>query len=307
MVLDLVSNVTKPLTSHARPSGGPRRWAGPLLLAVSMAAALPLLEVAKIELGRRRIAGRYTAGEAYYLPPARVLRALSFGFNELAADLVWLRTIAYFADHLRGDRDFAHLKRYLDTAISLDPSFKELYRFGSSMLLARGASQTNADVFAAIDLAERGHALFPDDPDFPLRLGTSYLNELRSPSKAQRDQWRRRGADWIRRAAAVGVNVPWLPALAAKVYTEQGQRELAIRHLKELYLITSDEATRRHIEIKLRTLEVAQLVELRAEAETLDRAYRASALRFVPRDLHVLVDLPPLRPFSLASVLDATR
>ncbi len=48
---------------------------------------ISLLGIVQIELGRKRLAGRYAQGEPCLLPPAPVLRALSFGFAELAADL----------------------------------------------------------------------------------------------------------------------------------------------------------------------------------------------------------------------------
>ncbi|MCC6749396.1 MAG: hypothetical protein IT371_17160 [Deltaproteobacteria bacterium] len=262
--------------------------------------AVPLLGLTEQELLTRRLSGLSRAGEAYYLPPPGLLRALSFGYNEVAADLVWVRSIAYFADHLVTDRDLRHLQRYLDTVLALDDRFKEVYRYGSSMLMSRGERQTNEDVWAAISLLKRANALYPGDYRFAMHLGAYYMSDLRTRSKEQRAAWRREGADWVRRAALIGADIPWLPSLAAKIYSEQGQRELAIRHLQEIYLNSQDPEMKAQIAAKLRGLQAAHLAEeLRTQAERFERAHRESGLGFVPPDLFALLELPPLLPFSL--------
>jgi tetratricopeptide (TPR) repeat protein len=274
-----------------------------LALLTYVICVLPLLGLTTIELERRRVAGHFAVGEAYYVPPAPVVRTMAFGYNELAADFVWLRTITYFATHLVGDRDFSHLRRYLETILTLDPHFKQVYRYGASMLLSRGERQTNADVFTAIELYERAQKLWPEDWRYPLGIGTYYLTELKPDSPEQKQAWRRTAAEYIRRATLVGANLPWLPTLAAKIYSEQGERQLAIRHLKELYMVSPNKKTRTQIAAKLRHLQDAELDYLRREARAFDKRYRASELRFLPTDLYVLVRLEPLPPFSFEAVL----
>ncbi len=229
-----------------------------------------------------------------------MLRALSFGYNELWADALWIRTIAYFTDHVTGDRDLRHIHRYLKNVIALDDHFKAVYRYGAAMMMSKGARQTNDDVLAAIDLLKRGHAAFPDDDRFPFTIGAYYLTELRTRARAERARWRQMGADWLRRAVLLGADIPWLPSLAAKVYTEQGEREMAIAHLQEMYLVTQDEETRKQIAAKLRSLEARSLADrLRQEGERLAKEYSASAFSFVPLDLYALIRLSPVGPFAL--------
>lgn len=264
-------------------------------------AAVPLFGLTDLALRRRRLAGRSVAGEAYRLPPAPILRGLAFGYHELAADAVWLRTIAYFGDHLTSDRDLIHLKRYLETTVALDPHFKPVYRYGAAMLTSLGDETTsNAQVLAAIRLLERAQRTFPNDYRFPLRLGTAYMSELRTSDPEQRRRWRRRGADYVQRAAMIGADIPWLPTLAAKIYSETGQRELAIRHLQEVYLVTKDSEMRRQIAAKLRSMRAAQAADsIEQEARRIARSLRRSRLPFLSPDFYALVELPRWRPFSL--------
>ena len=134
------------------------------------------------------------------------------------------------------------------------------------------------------------------------------MGELHPKNPVLKRRYRRAGADWVVRASLVGANIPWLPTLAAKIYSEQGERELAIRHLEELYLTTQDPETQKQIHYKLRSLVVARDEQaLREESERFKRAYEASPLRFVPADLFVLVDLGPLGPFDLKTYTSQIR
>jgi len=284
-----------------------RRTLSAATLLACLAWAIPLLGITEITLQRRRIASTNTSGEAYHLPPARVIRALSLGHTELAADLLWLRTIMYFADHVTGDGDLTHLKRYLDTVVALDPHFKAIYRFGAAMLVSQGAHSTNDDVFAAIDLLERAHELYPEEPSFPLSIGTYYITALQPASVKQRDQWRRKGADWVRRAALVGADIPWLPSLAAQIYSQQGERQLAIRHLTEIYLVTQDPQMKAQIAAKLRHLKDERLDQLRQDGERLAAAQKHSRIAFMPPDVYLLIRQRPLQPFSIEPTASPAR
>ena len=212
---------------------------------------LPLIGLFRVDLDRRQLQSRFAAGEAYYLPPPAVIRALSFGYNELVADLLWVRTIAYFAEHLTSDRDLTHLARHLDNILALDGHFRAVYRYGAAMLMTEGSNRTTLD---AIKLLKHGHERFPDDWQIAFNIGSYYMWELRTKSEAEKAEWTRQGAEWIRRAALLGAHIPWLPSLAAQLFTEQGQRGLAIRHLEELYLTTQDNEMKKQIAAKLRTL-----------------------------------------------------
>ncbi|MBK8482609.1 MAG: hypothetical protein IPL40_15835 [Proteobacteria bacterium] len=274
------------------------RWLRGALSGAALITLLPLLGVVELALERHQRATRSVPGEAYLLPPAPVLRALAFGYDEVVADLLWVRTIAYFADHAFSDGELAYLERYLDSILTLDPHFKAIYRFGSAMMMSRGSHQTNEDVFHAIHLLERAHRLYPNEYRFPLHIG-AYISELRPATPQQRARWRRLGADWVRRAALIGTELAWLPNLAASVYSEQGERELAIHHLRELYVVTQDTATKQQIASKLRQLLGRQAVDFAHEADRALAAQRASPLAFLSPDLFAVLhpgDLPPFDP-----------
>jgi hypothetical protein len=278
-----------------------------LLVGAIFLALVPLLGLTEVELKRQRTAGvQPLPREVYMLPPPQALRALSFGYNEVASDLLWIRTVAYFADHLTTDHDLRYLQQHLSNVLELNPYFHRIYNYGASMMMSRGNRQTNDHVLAAINLLERGHKLFPNDWRMPFHIGAYYMGDLRSKDKEQRARWRRQAADWVRRASLVGAKIAWLPSLAAQIYSEQGRRDLAIRHLKELYLITQDEEMKRQIAAKLKSLNAAQVtVGLKQATEDLVRSRQQEGLSFVHDDLYILLRQPPLEPFSLDGALRA--
>jgi hypothetical protein len=273
-----------------------------LTRAAAAAVALtlvPFVLLAELDLGQRRLAGASERGERYYVPPPPLLRAMTFGYNELAADLLWIRTVAYYVQQLLGDRDFRNLQRFVTTILVLDERFKEVYRFAAPMFLLQSGPD-NEHVLAGIELLERGHRHFPEEYGFAFSIGAAYMSDLRTQNPAQRARWRRQAADWLHRAALLGDDVPWLPSLVARLHTEQGERGLAIRHLQELYLTTQDEAMKTQIAAKLRSLEAAHLAdELREQAQRFAREQRESELSFVAPDLYALIGLPPLPRFRL--------
>jgi hypothetical protein len=271
----------------------------PMIAILLFVCAIPLLAIANLELERRQLASHQSVGEGYYLPPPAILRGLSFGYNELGADMMWVRTIAYFTDHLR-DRQLSHLHRHVKNILALDDNFREVYRFASAMFMSRGERQTNDDVHHAIELLKRGHEAFPTRYEFPLTIGTHYMTELKTKDKALQDKYRTTGADWIRRAILVGATGSWLPSLAAQVYTKQGKRELAIRHLQELYLLTKDRKTRRQIAIKLKHLHANQMAaDMKRYEKTYRQAHKNGPVPYVAPDLYSLIHLPAETPYRL--------
>jgi len=275
------------------------------LLAVALfVTLLPFLGLAEIAVKNRYLSGRVILPpESYHLPPAPVMRALSLGYNELGADLLWLRTIVYFADHLLGDRDLRYLDRHLRNILVLDEHARHVYRFGASMLVMQGERSTNREVLAAIRLLERGHRLYPEDWRFPLYIGVNYLGRMRSNSKVKRGRWKLMGADWIRRAVLTGAPMPWLPSLAAKVYSQQGKRDLAILHLQEIYHTAQTDKMKAQIAAKLRNLQAAKVADaVKRTTTALREARTRGPIPYVPPDLFVLVGLPELGPFSLRAV-----
>jgi tetratricopeptide (TPR) repeat protein len=230
--------------------------------------------------------------DSLYMPGARVLRALSLGHHELAADLIAARTNVYFGTQLAKRGEHRWLERYLTTALELDPHFHSLYRRGAAMLVYTG-KEFSVDAFLAANrLLERGLEYFPSDWEIWFQLGFNLMFE--------------RGVETFRRATLLDGVPAWLPGLAAQMLTKRGGEALAIKHLEQTYAVTSDAQTRAEIRRKLIVLRgqhaAAELERGAAELrDVLSRAYpyapEAFSLITGPRaapgiDLPALVGTP---------------
>ena len=213
--------------------------------------------------------------DTLYMPPAPVLRLLSLGHHEMAADLVAAKANVYFGSQLATRGEHRWLERTLNTAVDLDPRFHRLYLRGASMLVYTGRDFTVDALTSANRLLERGAREFPGDWELPFQLGFNLLFEL--PKLTGEDdprvpEWRQRGVEALRQTTLLDGAPPWLPSLVARMLTKEGGDELALHHLERIYAVTSNPETRAEIGRRLGALRGKRLAaELAASADALAR------------------------------------
>lgn len=243
-------------------------------------------------------AGWPREAETLLLPRAGVLRLLSLGHPEMAADLVAARANVYFGTQLANRGEQRWLAQALETAVDLDPRFHRLYLRGAAMLVYNGQAFSVEALNAANHLLERGERAFPDDWELPFQRGFNLLFEL--PKLTGEDDprvpdWRQQGVDALRQAATLDGAPPWLANLAARLLTKEGGEELAIRNLEQTYAVTSNEETRAEIARKLSELRQRHAAaELAEGAAALARAV-AERYPYAPEAFSV-IEGPRLKP-----------
>jgi hypothetical protein len=230
--------------------------------------------------------------DLHYLPEPAAMRAMSLGYTELGADLVWIRQIIYFGDEFTKRGDFRFLDRYLRTALTLDPNFRRLYAWAGISYSASGVQVTNAMVRQSNEFLEMGLERFPNDWELNFMLGVNYVHELQSSDPKQKQAFKLKGAEHLRRAALAGGGPAWLPVLVATILTKGGEAEAAIRHLEEILFTTDDEAVRTHVSNKLKQLRREALPEMERFRDRFQERWRAG-LGYAPADLYVLLGDPP--------------
>ena len=165
--------------------------------------------------------------EVLYLWSGEQVKRLSPGFESLAADLYWLRTVQYFG----GERLYSREKRFellqplVDIATTLDPRLEIAYRYGAIFLsepLPVGAGRPREGV----ELLEKGVRSLPhawrlrQDLGFFLHL---FLGETE------------RAAAVLNEAAEVPGAAFWLRMMAADLVTKGGSRADARRMWQQMY------------------------------------------------------------------------
>ena len=132
-----------------------------VLAAMLFAAILPIQH----RLDREKVTWEEKE-ELLYLPSGKVLHIVSLGFDQVAADIIFIKMIGYFATHNATDHTYTWLYHMADITTDLDPYFKFPYVFAGLLLNLEANQYDNARL-----ILEKGMAVYPDDWYFPFLLG----------------------------------------------------------------------------------------------------------------------------------------
>ena len=166
--------------SALRPATDLRRaiTTGALLGALLLGAAGTLYARQSLTWERVHLASQ-VIDDTVYLPPATALRLSSLGYGPFWADMLFIRTHAYYLRHMYGDRIFKWLDPYVDAIITLDPDNGEVY-YWASRVVRYGQIVDEAVVARSNRFAEKGIERFPDDARLYAHIGFNKYFELRS-------------------------------------------------------------------------------------------------------------------------------
>lgn len=148
----------------------------------------------------------------------RVVKALSFGYSDLLADLYWMRAIQYYGTQKLNGTGFANLSPLLETAAELDPRFSIVYRYGA-VFLSEPSPVGAGQPVAGVALLAKGADRNPGDWRLRQEQGLFtffYLNDSV------------RGAEILQRASRIPGAPDWMAALAAQILSKGGELEAAL-------------------------------------------------------------------------------
>ena len=168
------------------------------------------------------------AEEQLYLNGATA-RRISLGFNGLAADWYWMRSLQYVGRKIigvpenvpidsLGQLNLKLLAPLLDTATTLDPQFMEPYQYAAAVL-------PDVDLQAAISITRKGIASNP---------GAWRLHQYLAYIYWQQKDFQAAGEAYDQGAKLSGAPV-WMQAMKAKMAAEGGSRKLAREIYGQMY------------------------------------------------------------------------
>jgi len=162
--------------------------------------------------------------DSLYITSGRALQLMTAGYNALAADLYWIRTIQYYGRTklktreagapVGPDSDYHLLYPLLDLTTTLDPRFNIAYRFGS-IFLAETAPGGPGRPDLAIALLEKGLRERPDKWEYMQDIGFVHYWWTHDFQAA---------AEWFKRAGEAPGGPWFLKSLAATTLAEGGDR-----------------------------------------------------------------------------------
>lgn len=190
-----------------------------------MLLAAPLVPFSQQRIDR--LAGAFRPQEeVLYLWSGEHVKRLVPGFESLAADIYWLRTVQYFGGQRRfaAEKRFELLRPLIEITTTLDPRLEVAYRYGAIFLsepppLGAGRPEDG------VRLLERGVAAMPEAWRLRQDLGFFHYLFLKDAQTASRI---------LLEAAEVKGAAFWLRTLAADLLTKGGDREASRRMWKQM-------------------------------------------------------------------------
>ncbi|MHB8893726.1 MAG: hypothetical protein ACYC99_00910 [Candidatus Geothermincolia bacterium] len=182
-----------------------------------------------------------------YLPSGRHTKALTLGFSNLAADVLWIRAVSYFGGHVLTDNEYPWLYRILVQVTSLDPPFMYPYLFGGMALALKPQHGEES-----VAMLTRGMINYPGDWRYPFYIGFNAFYNQRDPERA---------AGLMRYAASLPGSPQYLPPLAASLLAETGRVDAAVRFLETMAEGTRDQYARAKILRKIEDLRANRIPE----------------------------------------------
>ncbi len=240
-----------------------------------------------------------------YAPSPGAARIASLGYREAMADLLWVRALVAFGGEV--DPSARSVRGLIEAIAALDPSFEEPMEWGALAMQSFTMALTQDDYLQVLRVLEEAMARFPKNYHLPQRAGEIYAMRLKSEDPAQVRAWKAKGAALLSRAIRMPGAPKSLGTWVAHLQTELGQRDTAIRDLRELLLYTTDRESRRRLLEKLAKISNTSTEALSAEIDDARRRFNEAWDRDRPEltpSMYVIVG-PPRPPwFDPATLAD---
>lgn len=230
------------MSAASKIGGG--RWR---TAATALALLLALGAQAGVQRSFERAWPQRRFEQLMYVPTGRHLKALTLGFSNLAADVLWIKAIGYFGGHALSDREYPWLHHILDQVTTLDPSFKYPYLFGGIVLAVERESAEES-----IALLTKGMTQYPGEWRYPFYIGFNAFYHLHDPERA---------ALFMRHAASLPGSPEYVPRLAASLMAESGRVAAAVLFLETMAEGSRSESERANIRRKIEALRAGRIPE----------------------------------------------
>ena len=197
-------------------------WSLLLALGGSAVGALTVVDRQRPSLAR--------AEELSYLPKGEYLKLAVLGYQQMAADLIWLKAVQHLGEQHQTRAGYLSAYHAVDVLTDVDPTFVFAYQAAGTVLGVWAGLPRES-----IALLTKGMRNHPEVWQLPFYVGYDYFYELHDPVM---------GARYFRIASVLPGAPDYLPRLAARMTVEVGDPQAALEFLQRLYQQTEDEQVR---------------------------------------------------------------
>jgi hypothetical protein len=221
-------------------------------LVLALLALLPVVPWTQARIDRR--VGEFRAQEeVLYLWSGTQVKRLFPGFEDLAADVYWLRTVQYFGGQrlFAAHRRFELLRPLIGITTTLDPRLEIAYRYGAIFLSEpppAGAGRPREGVL----VLERGVQNNPGSWRLRQDLGFFHYIYLHDPERA---------AAILNEAADLPEAAFWLRMMAADLLAKGGERANSRRMWQQMYEQAEPGIIKDNAALRLRILDSRDLAD----------------------------------------------
>jgi hypothetical protein len=246
-------------------------------LALLVLALVPLVPFSQARI-EERLGAPTAQQQVLYLWSGGHVRNLFPGFESIAADLYWLRTVQYFGSERRfaQERRFDLLRPLIEITTDLDPRLEVAYKYGA-IFLAERAPDGAGRPHEAIEVLEKGVRANPRSWRLRQDLGFFHYLFLHDAQRA---------SEVLMEAADVPGAAFWLRTLAADLLLKGGERSASRRMWQQMYEQAEEGVIKQNARFRLLSLDSEEA------ADRLTAAVEEYARRFGRRPAR-LEDLPP--------------
>lgn len=219
------------------------------------------------------------------LPKGEYLKAAVIGYEQLAADIVWLQAIQVIGDETVTPDGYEWIYHALDVVTTLDPQFAYAYQLGGVTLSALGKAPEKSNALLLKGMREN-----PDVWQIPFFIGFNNFFYLDEYGKA---------AEYMAKASELPGHPEYLPRLASRLYVQAGDPEVALDFLLKMYEESGDEKVRESLGRRIREVTVERDARLLEEAVKKYKAvFKANPERLIELVERDIIPKLPAEPFG---------
>jgi hypothetical protein len=194
--------------------------------------------------------------EARYLPSGNFLKGAALCYDEILADFLWIKAIAYFGEHFDTDKDYTWLAHILDITTTLDPAYEEVYELGGIIL----ANELN-DIDSSLKILQKGMDNVPQHhPRYwylPFFTAFNYMYFKHDYLTAAR---------YLEQAASFPQRPAYLPLLVARLYANTDDPRMATLFLEEMLAQTDSPEMQASLQKRIKEVQVKQDIKILSTA-----------------------------------------
>jgi tetratricopeptide (TPR) repeat protein len=224
--------------------------------------------------------------DVYSLPKPEQVVVASLGYRAAMADWLFSHVLIWHGLNFQEKRRLDFAAEYLDAIVALDPTFRDPYYFGDTLIAIQPTKPTRENYVRARRLIERGMDARPYDTELWLS-GGQFIAYLAAPwleNPEEQAEWRLAGAKRLAHACEIvdaNENIPFNCIAAARILEKAGEREAMVSFLERFLSVTEDDELREFAEKALARALAGREEEWRAVRADEIRAAWRSDLPFV--------------------------